>query len=115
MEYKCYYCNYGLDEDVAGPDYITLNKNAASKIVRVILAANNDFFGLINHEGRTIQFVVEEDGYITVDMPIEKPGSEIPVFHQRKTGLSEVEKIIANLPDSFEGLENALELNDVIT
>ena len=101
---------YELDESVEGPDYLELTSHAASKVARLVLAKDGDFFGLLDPENRTIQFIVGDDGYITIDMPLNKNGKVI--FFQRKTGLGEVEKIISNLPASFAGLETILHLSD---
>jgi hypothetical protein len=111
MNFRCFYCHYELDESVEGPDYLELTSHAASKVARLVLANDGDFFGLLDAENLIIQFIVGDDGYITIDMPINTDGKVI--LFQKKTGLGEVEKIISNLPASFAGLENVLNLSDV--
>ena len=114
MKLNCFYCNYGTDEDVSAPDYIVVNPHAASKIARLVLVEKDDFFGLVNSEGQTIQFIVDDFNLVTIDMPIKMKDSDEFRSHQGISDLTEVEKIIAKLPKSFAGLEKKLKLTKVV-
>ena len=110
MDLNCFYCNYGTDESVSAPDFIVVNELAASKFARLVLTSKDDFFGLVNEDGDTIQFLVEGYDLITIDMPVKAEEGEEYLSYQRKSDMDEVEEVIVNLPKSFVGLEAKLKL-----
>ncbi len=93
MAYYAFYCCYSTGMDVDASDAHEIELDWAHELVLDILRDENDFFGLIDECGTTLQFMRMEDA-VLMEIPVPtKSGS-----FSKSISIQEVVSIIKSLP-----------------
>ena len=69
MTYQAFYTCHSTDDRVNSESPIDLDRNSVVNVAQQILRDPSDFFGLIDTDGKTLQFYYEESGKILMEMP----------------------------------------------
>ncbi|MDD1795192.1 hypothetical protein LRP50_18855 [Enterovibrio sp. ZSDZ42] len=81
MKYRVFFCDYCEDKILESKD---ARKSSLEEILHsmdCVLHMPRNFFGIIDEENNTLQFMVNEDKTILLDIPIEsKGGSYLGVY-----------------------------------
>jgi len=77
MKYTVFYCFYDLDQDATSDDGIECEKDQLVEKLLDPISADEDFFGLVDSEGTTLQAMYdEEDDQFWLEIPsVEEQGS----------------------------------------
>ena len=87
MSYKYFYADYceGKEIDASDPWDAELSQIVHS--MDCVLHMPENFLGIVNEADQTLQFVVEEDRTVTIDIPILEDGIYVG-SKQKNTNLS---------------------------
>lgn len=69
--YQVFYCRYEPEEFYEENDLFMTAEESAKKAEGILLE-EEDFWGMTNDQGQTMQFMVEEDGKLCIDIPVEE-------------------------------------------
>jgi hypothetical protein len=98
--YQVFYSCYGLNEHVDGQHPIPATKSQVRILAIGMLAGPDDFFGIIDGRGTTLQIAVDPKGYwVEIPAPQEK-GSHVVVMD-----LQRLIALLEELPEFF-GVES---------
>ena len=97
MPYRAFYCCYSTGEVVESADAYDIELDEARNLVTDMLRSENDFFGLIDDRGTTIQFMrTGDNAWLEIPAPDQggSYGKTIPI--------QEVREVIKSLPDPID-------------
>ncbi len=83
MTYRTFYHRAATDDTVESDDAQFMDRDTVIATAMQILRDPKDFFGVIDESGTTLQFLVEDDGSVWVEVPRPSErgsyGKRIPV------------------------------------
>ena len=98
MSYKYYFTDYERDQHIKSDEAKTISLGDVIGIMNKVLTDPDNFVGLIDTNDVMLQFMVEESGDITVDIPLhERKGSFV-----KTTNLDEALAIVNALKSSID-------------
>ncbi len=106
MSFKLFYTDYSEDKHVRSDEANSATLTEIIECMKVRLNEEDNFVGLIDANNVMLQFMVEEDASLTIDLPIhERKGSFV-----KKTDLAGCIEIVRALDrhivlEEFKGLE----------
>lgn len=72
MPYHMFYCDYAEDEDVPAEEAIPADLETIIQRMDSVLRITENFVGMVDTNDVTLQFIVNDDYSIHVDIPIPK-------------------------------------------
>jgi hypothetical protein len=106
MTFKLFYTDYSKDKHVRSDEAVTETLENITGLMQSLLHEEDNFIGIIDDDNVMLQFMVDEDGSLIVDLPMhDQKGS-----FTKKTDLSGCIAIVNSLQgkidkDQIEGLE----------
>lgn len=97
MAFKFFYTDYSTDKSVRSDEAVSETVDNVIEHMKAMLKEEDNFIGLIDENNLMIQFMVEDDGSICIDVPM----------HDRKGSL-------AKNADLNEAIDVVLSLKDEI-
>lgn len=103
---KVFYCIYQDDDDVNGDNLRSVNIKEVQLLVDRILQKPENFIGFVDKTKTTIQFFLETDGIVIIDIPdMQKGGS-----YSKEITPIEMREIINNLQEPYTNYITKLNL-----
>jgi hypothetical protein len=98
MTFKLFYTDYTNDKHIKSDEAITATIKEIGTYMSNLLHEPDNFLGIIDDNEVMLQFMVENDGSICVDLPVdERKGS-----FTKHTDLNSCLQLIASLPEIIE-------------
>lgn len=94
--FRYFYQDYCENKGIPSEDPWESELQGILHSMQCVLCMPENFFGIINSRNQTLQFMVENDESVTIDIPILENGEYIG-SKQRNTGLDECLKIASSL------------------
>ena len=104
-EFKFFYTDYCEGKEISGAEAQEAELSAILYSMKCVLHRPDNFLGIVNDRNQTLQFMVEKDQTITIDIPILENGEYIG-SKKKSTHLNECLTIVESLSIS----ENFYEL-----
>lgn len=104
MQYTIFYTTYSTNETVAPDDQQKLSKKEIADVMRKQLLHNGDYFGIVDDENATLQFMRGNQDRVWVEVPIVSEQGSYGTHMQLDEAISLVEGIsgtVAPLAKSF--------------
>ena len=106
MEYKVFYTCYGTNDTVESSKPYTADRDNMVAIAQQVLRADGDFFGMVDENGVTLQFMRQEDDRIWMEIPVPSEGGS----YGRRILVSDLERVLLSVvpplnPVRMNGLE----------
>jgi len=98
MVYRVFYCCDSTREDVGSDDGISMDRDTLISKASQVLRKSGDFVGAVDDQGTTLQFRLEEDGRVWMEVPREDEGGS----YGKHIPLDEVERVLLALPDRID-------------
>ncbi|BDM65095.1 hypothetical protein NFHSH190041_25470 [Shewanella sp. NFH-SH190041] len=109
MTYSVFFCDYCEDKVLESNDAKESSLEEILHSMDCVLHMPRNFFGIIDEENNTLQFMVNEDKMILLDIPIEsKGGSYSGVFRLEDCML--IVKKTEDIPSLIERLDLEFQL-----
>ncbi|MEM9415592.1 MAG: hypothetical protein AAGA29_08975 [Planctomycetota bacterium] len=104
MVYQAFYCCYSTGKQVASSDPVEIDRDCVGTVALDVLRAKDDFFGLVDSEGTTLQFM-REDEHVWMEVPA--PAEQ--ASYGKSITMDALKALLASLPptfshDSFPGM-----------
>ena len=96
MNYKYFYTDYCEDKEILGANPCEAELEQIIHSMDCVLHMPDNFIGIVNDKDQTVQFVVEKDNSITIDVPIVQNGKYIE-SKQKNTTLAECLAMVRSL------------------
>ncbi len=74
MKYKYFYCDYGEGHQIPSERAVPAEKAELLQSMRRVLYREDNFFGIVNDQDQCLQFMVKEDGLVSIDIPVMENG-----------------------------------------
>lgn len=106
MTFKLFYTDYSKDKHVRSDEAVTETLENITELMQSLLHEEDNFIGIIDDDNVMLQFMVDEDGSLIVDLPMhDQKGS-----FTKKADLNECISIVNSLQgkidkEQIEGLE----------
>ena len=106
MQYRQFYCRNATSDSIEGGSAEPVDRYSSVSTALQILQDPGDFYGIVDDREVTLQFMVEPEGDVWVEVPCpQERGS-----YGRRISFSEIEPILLSLSgalskDCIEGLE----------
>ncbi|WP_299881290.1 hypothetical protein [uncultured Cocleimonas sp.] len=74
MKYKYFYTDYCEDKTISGSEPWEAEKSQILHSMDCVLHMPNNFLGILNNKDQCLQFMVQEDSSVLIDIPITENG-----------------------------------------
>ncbi|GLR69187.1 hypothetical protein [Agaribacter marinus] len=114
MSYTFFYTDYCEGKSIPSEEAWDVDLDDFIHSMDCVLHMPNNFIGLTNGAGQTLQFIVEDDSRVTIDIPILKD-NEYVRSKRKTTELSVCLDLVKNLSgkeDFYKLLPEEQDLND---
>ena len=99
MKYRYFYADYSEGKEIPSGDAWEANLDQILHSMNCVLHVPNNFFGIVNSKEQTLQFMVEKDRTVTIDIPILEQGKYLG-SKQENNSLNYCLEMVKNLsPD----------------
>lgn len=77
MNYKYFYTDYAKNKEIPGEKPSKAVKARVLRSMKRVLTAPDNFLGMLNDQGQCLQFMVNADRSVLIDIPIVEDGAFI--------------------------------------
>lgn len=113
MAYTFFYTDYVKDKEIPGTSPCEAEIEQILQTMHNVLQTPDNFFGIVNDKKQTLQFVVENDKSVSIDIPILNNGKYIGSKTEKST-LTTCIKLVQDLngtEDFIKLIESDLEID----
>ena len=106
MTYKFYYTDYSTDKHIRSDEAVSESLDNIIGQMNSLLQEPDNFIGIIDENNVMLQFMVEDDGSICVDIPMHDQKGSLTKSANLNECISLVDSLQENiLIEQIEGLE----------
>jgi hypothetical protein len=98
--YRMFYNCHSSGDRVDSADAIIAEKDTVIDVAPQILRKSDDFFGVIDSEGRTLQFMREVGDLVWMEIPTPKENGSYGCH----IAISDLEMVLISLPATFQSV-----------
>ena len=98
MEYRVFYTCYGTDDSVDSNSPFMTDRDTMISMAQQILRRDGDFFGLIDDNHITLQFMMEKGNKIWMEIPAPVDGGS----YGKQIDISDLEATLLSIDQPFE-------------
>jgi hypothetical protein len=102
MPLKFFYTDYCEGKSVDAPSVWPRQLDGILHSMNCVLHMPDNFCGIVNNRGQTLQFVVEANRTVTADVPIVDAGGKYMGSYAKNTSLAECLQIVRALNDETD-------------
>jgi hypothetical protein len=102
MPFKFFYTDYCEGKSVETPMVWPREKDGILHSMDCVLHMPRNFCGIVNNRDQTLQFVVEKDRSVTVDIPVVNENCEYVGSYTKSTSLRDCLEIVRALDDDTD-------------
>jgi len=106
MSFQLFYTDYDKDEHVRSDEPKSANADEIVECMNRVLTEPDNFVGIVDADDVTLQFMVEDDGSVVVDVPVHDKNGSFTKQADLSTCFAIVNKLQDTIVvDAIEGLE----------